>query len=316
MPSTGSDKASFTNLDTGEVVSVQFNPATYTLSDDAQWRDQGNKDKPGLSYERGSPATLQMELWFDTTRGGDNVNEVWVDKMRALLAQSVDGDVGGRSTQHPPFLQFSWGGFELVCVMERLQIQYELFKPDGTPVRAKCTVQLKEHQGDAPTPSPLDGTTTTTVGPGQTLSQVADANGADVGDVARANGIDDPMNVPAGTEVVVPGSPAMADAMAAGSLSDVPTSVSDVGGGDPFSDGFSDVMEGVEAMEETIHEAQSEADDAINTAQKGAQDAMKTAGKVDDARDAAEATVEHAETAAKQVENTKNQVAKDLKQER
>lgn len=323
-PPTGNDKASFTNLTTGEVLSVQFNPTEFTLSDTAQWRDQGNRARPSLQYERGAPASLSMELWFDTTRGGDNVNTTYVDAFRALLEQSVSDDTGGRAVDRPPYLQFSWGGFELVCVIERLSVLYSMFKPDGTPVRAKLSIQLKEHATDAgavtgtgaTTPASLAGTTTATVGPGQTLSSVAAANGASTADVARANNISDPANVPAGTEVVIPGDPAMADAMEASSKTSVPSSYSEAGDVDPFSDpvggGFGDVTQTAEEMGGAMHDAQDTAESGIADAQGAATDASETAAKADDARDAANETAERADVAKRQVEASTERTKRDL----
>lgn len=325
MPTpTGNDKASFTNLTTGEVLSVQFNPTEFTLTDTAQWRDQGNRARPSLQYERGAPASLSMELWFDTTRGGDNVNTAYINAFRALLEQSVTDTTAQRTTDRPPYLQFSWGGFELVCVVERIQVLYSMFKPDGTPVRAKVQLQLKEHATDAgavtgtgaTTPASLAGTTTATVGPGQTLSSVAQANGASTADVARANNISDPANVAPGTEVVIPGDASMADAMEASSKSTVPTSFSEAGAVDPFSDpvggGFGGVMQTAEEMGGALHDAQDAADEGIGQAQDAATTASKTAAKADDARDAANETVDRADVAQRQVESSVERTKRDL----
>lgn len=324
-PPTGNDKASFTNLHTGDVLSVQFNPKEFTLSDSASWRDQGNKARPALSYEKGAPAGLQMELWFDTTRGGADVNAEYIDAFRALLEQTYTDRVNGRVIQRPPTLKFAWGGFELVCVVERIQVLYSMFKPDGTPVRAKVTLQLKEQAtpnnavtGTGASSAALANTTTATVGPGQTLSSVAEANGASTADVARANNIADPMAVSPGTTVVIPGDAAMADAMEASSLSEVPTSFSDVGPTDPFSDpaggGFGDVMQSAEEMGAAMHEAQDTADSAINEAQDAATDAAEAAAKADDVRDATNETLDHADVAKRQVENSVERTKTDLKE--
>ena len=83
--------------------------------------------------------------------------------------------------------------------------------PDGTPIRATCTVALEEMPGEPPRQNPTSGSpaarATYTVVAGDTLASIAYAEYGDPRlwrPLAAFNGIDDPMRVPIGSTVLVP----------------------------------------------------------------------------------------------------------------
>jgi hypothetical protein len=57
------------------------------------------------------------------------------------LAFDYDGDI-----HSPNFIQLSWGTLVFNCRLSTLNITYTLFKPDGTPLRAKADVTFVEYQ--------------------------------------------------------------------------------------------------------------------------------------------------------------------------
>lgn len=218
----GSEKAFFTNIDEGGVFYVQFNPQELKLDEKAIWKPSGEHqaDKPLLTYEKGQPSTLTMELVVDSTDDGSNCYNSHVKKLRAFLSSTVEKtDAQGNEVKRPPFLRFTWGGFTFDCVLETLGVQFMMFKPDGTPIRAKVTVGLKERKrgnmgGSANGKvtlsamgsmfSSADNVQTTTVQDGDTMSSVSQRSNADMRDMANANNVDDPMNPPVGQQMVVP----------------------------------------------------------------------------------------------------------------
>jgi LysM repeat protein len=220
MPTSGGDqKATLTDLDSHTSLEVQFNPSQLQLGDSARWRPQNNTTRPSLSYESGDPSTLRLELWFDATRGGGDVEADHLRPLKALLQAQVRAG-GGRPPSRPPYVQFAWAGFRFVGVVTRLDVQYVMFRPDGTPVRAKAMLTLTEHAGDdvgaeAQATTAVAPTTprVVQVAPGQTLADVARRHGTTTAELARANGVDDPLAVEPGTPLVVPRSAEMADAL-------------------------------------------------------------------------------------------------------
>ena len=190
---------------TGESVAVMFNPEEYSL-------EQGNEiaeiGVPGLAtspvqYVRGRARTLRMELFYDTYEAGTDVRA-----HTQRIVRLLDPDA---RTHAPPVLLFLMGGFSLRCVLLEANQQVTMFLADGTPVRARLTVRFQEYvRMEVETRRGLF------VGP-PTLHRLTDADtlaglaGTYLGDprrwreIAEANGIDDPLRLPSGTALVMPG---------------------------------------------------------------------------------------------------------------
>lgn len=237
----GSEKAFFTNIDKGsEVFHVQFNPKELKLDEKAIWKPSGEQQtqKPLLTYEKGQPGSMSMDLIFDSTDDGSNCYDSHVKKLRAFLCTTVTKeDKDGNEIKRPPYLRFTWGGFNFECVLESLTTQFMMFKPDGTPLRAKVTVGLKERRrgnmggsGNSGVTlsamgsmfSEADNVKTTQVQEGDTMSSVSQRSGGDMRDMSNANGVDDPMNPPVGDTMVVPADSQQADVLAAQNQSQPP----------------------------------------------------------------------------------------------
>jgi len=142
-------KAPFSKPGDGQIFYVQFNPKELKFDDGAKWEEaKDQKEAPPLQYSGGQPATMSMELIFDTTDSGEDVRTTWVTKLLGFLAKNVDGKEGKSPTKRPPVCIFGWKDFTFDCVVEKLGVTYLMFSADGTPLRAKVTVNLKEY-GDA-----------------------------------------------------------------------------------------------------------------------------------------------------------------------
>ena len=236
----GSEKAYITNIDQGDTFHVQFNPKELKLDEKAIWKPSGEHqtDKPLLTYEKGQPSSLSMELIFDSTDDGSNCYDSHVKKLRALLCTTVNlTDAQGNDVSRPPYLRFQWSNFSFECVLESLGVQFLMFKPDGTPLRAKVTVGLKERKRSNLGGSSSGGVTlsamgsmfsgadnvkTTTVQQGDTMSSVSQRSGGDMREMAEANNVDDPMNPPVGENLVVPANGDQAAVMGAQGRSEAP----------------------------------------------------------------------------------------------
>jgi hypothetical protein len=126
-------------------VKVHFNPASlqYSVSNQA---DTEKKDKraDGLQYVSQSSAKLTMDLVFDTTvpnetvevKGGEDVRN-FTDKMAKLMEPFEDG--GGKV---PPRVEFSWGAYHFVGVVEQYKETLDFFAPTGVPLRASINLTL------------------------------------------------------------------------------------------------------------------------------------------------------------------------------
>jgi Contractile injection system tube protein/LysM domain len=204
-------KAEIKNEDTGELLTVCFNPKEYTLSKVAPWAEHNIQglDSPAYEWTSGAPMQLNVELFFDAyeKEGAErDVRPTWTDKLEIM--QLVNPD-----KHRPPILLFCWGKkLNFKCLLKNLSIRFIMFLDDGTPVRAVATCQFTEFTPPAeqlqakPRHSP-DHTKRRVVKQGDTLSWIAGreyGNPAEWRIIADANGIDDPMNLTVGQDLLIP----------------------------------------------------------------------------------------------------------------
>ena len=217
---------------------VQFNPTELKIDKGASWKEAENMStETGLEFTKVEPRTVSMELFFDTTQASpgsekeaddsseyDDVREKWVNHLMSFTnadfeAKDVTIDTGEEKssksgkTGHPSRVKLLWKGIDIVCVMEKVSVNYTMFASDGTPLRAKVSVSLKEwmlSSAAAGTASALDvvpgGDRVQIEAPeaGQNLFAIADIYGVEWQKLADFNGIDDPMNVSIDVEIVIP----------------------------------------------------------------------------------------------------------------
>ncbi|MBK9370582.1 MAG: hypothetical protein IPN01_30525 [Deltaproteobacteria bacterium] len=84
-----------------------------------------------------------MDLYFDTTNEGGDVRAKWVNHLLFLTNPTIP-DGGDTKKKRPPKINFIWGGFNIACVIESVSTTFLMFSEVGNPVRARCTVKLKD----------------------------------------------------------------------------------------------------------------------------------------------------------------------------
>jgi hypothetical protein len=191
-------------------VAFYFNPKEITIDKPVPWQKHKNVegDAPTLEFTAAEPKTLACELMFDMFEERGDVHAKYISNLEkmALVNDSV---------KRPPLLTFTWGSNFPVFkgVIEDLNVKYTLFLPDGTPCRA--TVQLKMKQAnkllnkkeaEAANKKAEQAQGTTTQG-GERADQVAENSGhgaENTREMASQNNIDNPNNIPAGTNVQGP----------------------------------------------------------------------------------------------------------------
>jgi nucleoid-associated protein YgaU len=210
MPSL--EKALITNTNTGERVSVEFNPEEYTLNKDINYAQTAvpGLSSPILQFVHGNLQTLEMELFLDTleahtgTSAGQDVRSL-VRKVTALMA--IDP-----ATHAPPILLFTWGSLSFTCVLARAGQRYTMFLPSGVPVRARLQVTFNEFRNVDLEAKEIKRETSSytrryVVTQGETLDSIAVKTYGDPAlwrPIAILNGIIDPRRLEAGVRLVVP----------------------------------------------------------------------------------------------------------------
>jgi nucleoid-associated protein YgaU len=201
---TALEKATITNLQTGECVSVMFNPEEYSLdlgNTFAEIAIPGLKTPP-IQYVRGNIQNLKMELFFDTFEKKSDVrNEI--RKITSLLKKDV-------KTQAPPILLFSWGRLNFKCVLESAGQRFIMFMQDGTPVRAKLSVSFKEYEAvdiEIKYGLFISPPTVRNIIEGENLSAIASEVLGDPSawrEIAVLNDIDNPRKLEPGKTLIIP----------------------------------------------------------------------------------------------------------------
>jgi hypothetical protein len=205
--SGGNTKAVLTPLEGGTTFTFQYNPTQFQVDKQVTWQESKTQgqDQSSKQYQKGDALSASFECVFDTTNSGKNVKTEWVDSLLALTNAIVtpkDGEPSDQTKHRPSKLQFQFGNFEMICVIESVSCTYTMFGADGGALRAKCQVKLKEwkdpnEQSTAFTAGGMSaGVTTaklTMVSGGQTASQVAAANNMDTREFMALNNITDGM---------------------------------------------------------------------------------------------------------------------------
>lgn len=189
------------------VIPLRFNPTEYQLQKSNTFAEIAipGLESPPIQFIRGAAETLSVEFLVDTSDTLEDVREKYVDKLRGLLR--IDAELHA-----PPIVRFIWDRDVFRGVLESLDATYQLFDPEGVPLRAKLAVKLKEYRPadvqvrEIQRNSP-DVDKHYVVRRGDTLSGVSGALYRDPGQwraIARANGIADPRRLAPGTELTVP----------------------------------------------------------------------------------------------------------------
>ncbi len=128
-------------VDDGEFF-VAVNPENYSVNLEIEY---GEDQAPGTSnklpkFNKIKPQVMEFEFIFDSTGAlpgttdeqRENGIKPDLDRFQRILS-------GYNGESHSPhFLQIIWGVLLFKCVLTKLSINFTLFRPDGSPVRAKA----------------------------------------------------------------------------------------------------------------------------------------------------------------------------------
>jgi contractile injection system tube protein/LysM domain-containing protein len=211
------EKAIITNTVTGERIPVMFNPEEYTVNREINYAQTAipGLSGPILQFVNGNMQTLEMELFLDSYeehRVADRVQNQAGEDVRRLTRQVTDLMNIQPSTHAPPVLLFIWASLSFTCVLARAVQQFTMFRPDGTPVRAKLQVTFNEFrnvdfEAKEIKRETADFSKVHLVSQGDTLSTIAAAeyrNPKLWRPIALRNRIDDPRSLPVGARLIIP----------------------------------------------------------------------------------------------------------------
>lgn len=202
------------------VFDVQFNPTEYTRQKSAQIAEINiyGIDSPILQFVRGQNEKLTLDLFFDTTGGvsGEEMRtqmgpgavdvRTLTDKFYQLVKMQP-------KTHAPPRIRLTWGpGLSFRAIVESVQQKFDLFSPDGVPLRATLSLSLREYktleeQISELKPQTADHTKSRVVREGDTLSRIAAEEYGDARlwrPIADQNGLTNPRRLTPGMRLLIP----------------------------------------------------------------------------------------------------------------
>ena len=145
----------FTSPLGGPPFTVWINPATYTRTSRI---DYANRQAPGSNggspeFNKIGQESISFELILDAT--GVIAPPIPgtpppTDGVAGLVATftALTATVNG-AIHRPNYLKLSWAQLQFQCVLSQLSVTYTLFKPDGTPLRAKLAVTFLSFKSEA-----------------------------------------------------------------------------------------------------------------------------------------------------------------------
>ena len=209
-------------IEGGETIQALFNPTEFTITKGNDWKFDPIKGKslPAGKFGGGKPREMQVNLLLDQSlpNGGLSVKQI-TDKLFKMMEVPA-GVAAGAANACPPLVMFQWG--EMIpfkAAVTSLTVAFQLFKPNGTPIRADVKLALtqaesatsasansKNKKGN-PTTRSEGGLGVHVIKDGDTLQSIAHKTYGDPQRwrlVAEANGVDNPLHLRRGTPLNLP----------------------------------------------------------------------------------------------------------------
>jgi hypothetical protein len=148
-PSSKSGVVSIASLDTHIQVDAQYNPKELQVDKTVPWqkKSQANKTQEAgiqLEFTGAEGRSLTLELLFD----GFETKSSVAGKVETLntMASVLEPGSADETKRRPHLCVVTWGTTvpTFKCVIESLSVKYTMFSDQGVPLRATCTVKLKE----------------------------------------------------------------------------------------------------------------------------------------------------------------------------
>ena len=148
-PSEKSGVVSIASCDTNIQVDAQYNPKELQIDKTVPWQKKSQANKTNetgiqLEFTGAEGRSMTLELLFDGYETNSSVAGK-VDTLNTMASVLNPGDKD-ETKRRPHLCVATWGGAlkGFQCVIENLTVKYTMFSKEGVPLRATCTVKLKE----------------------------------------------------------------------------------------------------------------------------------------------------------------------------
>jgi hypothetical protein len=223
MPAPSGFQKAKLEIETGPPLDCWFNPTQYSIAKSNTYATEPvpGSSLPAAQFGGGNARELSVELFFDAGPDGDVGGAT--DRLFEMMEVDQSLATATPSQARPPTVTLSWGTFRsFTAVCQRLDVQFKLFRPDGTPTRATATLSLVQVEKDprsghgvAPAQNPTTRSDhrlrSHVVQDGDSLQSIAYGHYGDATRwrrIAEYNEIDDPVSLPRGRRLTIPMEPA------------------------------------------------------------------------------------------------------------
>ena len=209
-------------IEGGDTIQALFNPTEFTITKGNNWTFDPVKGTslPKGKFGGGKPREMQVSLLLDQSlpNAGMSVKDI-TDKLFKMM-EVPSGGGGGKANAVPPLVTFQWGEmipFKAACTS--LTVAFQLFKPNGTPIRADVKLALTQAEAATsasanskgsktnPTTRSSGGLGVHVVKDGDSLQSIAHDTYGDPNRwrmIAEANGVDNPLHLRRGRALDLP----------------------------------------------------------------------------------------------------------------
>lgn len=123
---------------------LMINPESLKLQRTIEYNQQQipNTSAPSQKFKSTPSCALSFDIVIDCTGivDKDRVNmEVEIKKLETII-YTYNGKI-----HRPNFVKLQWGKTSFNCVLTSFDLQYTLFKPDGSPLRAKISLAFQQY---------------------------------------------------------------------------------------------------------------------------------------------------------------------------
>jgi nucleoid-associated protein YgaU len=208
-----------------DIFTVDFNPNTFTLNHKIDYTQTQGKGQVGNDpvFEKIPALEFSLEFTIDGTgvamgnlspakKSNYQSNKADYVKSQVRILKDVAGLYLNAEIHRPNYLLVLWGTLSIDCVMTALNITYNLFDPQGVPLRAKinCSFLQRLRPGEGSRGAMLESSDLTKqrlVQEGDLLPLLAKEN-YQASDyylqLARVNKLKNFRNIPPGTTLILP----------------------------------------------------------------------------------------------------------------
>lgn len=208
-----SNKAAFITEE-GKTLHVQFNPEQFKITKTAKYNQTIQKENETSYMEFSGTAVPKLEIsfFFDTSGTKDFMGGVvTVESDVTALTEQFTNLVRIKPGLHrPPIVSFMWGSTFFSGFVKQVSTTYTMFNKNGMPIRAKVDavmIGMGDTVSERIALESPDRTKSRVVSDETSIWGLANTEYDDISKwrvIAKANGIMDPFDIPAGTVLKVP----------------------------------------------------------------------------------------------------------------